>query len=333
MRSRLDHVLNRTWDRAVHQLAGALYALPPTRPARFGVQLIRDVAYAPTGSRAHLLDVYRPMGKARGVPVLYVHGGGFAVLSKDTHRVMALAFASRGYTVFNVNYHLGPRYHYPVPLDDVSMALDWVAKNAGRYGADPRRVVLAGESAGANLVTALAYAATHPRPEPFAKRVWDAPLELAAVVPVYGLHDMHDLERFAHPRLSRLLRAAIVHAAASYVGRPVALRAAEAPLASPLRLLRQPAPPDARPLPPFFIACGTADPLLIDSKALLRALRSRGVTCDLSVHPREIHGFNAMVWRKEARAKWRALFDFLDARVPSRDRSGSGLALEGSVDA
>ncbi len=299
----------------LHAGARLAYLGPGADPDSYGVDLVHDVPYRPTGSRAHLLDVYRPRSLTPRATVLYVHGGGWAVLSKDTHRVMALAFASRGYLVFNINYRLGPKHRYPDPLEDAAAALEWASDHAAEYGGDPSRLAVAGESAGANLVTALAYIATHPRPEAFARRVYDRNVPLKACLPIYGLLDMHELERFDHPRLSRVLKMGIHRAAAAYVGRPVRKRAAASPLASPLRLLAESPPPEARQLPPFFAAVGTKDPLYPDSKRLQRVLEARNVTCELSIHPGEIHGFNAMVWRREARAKWRALFRFLEQHL------------------
>ncbi|MCA9628436.1 MAG: alpha/beta hydrolase [Myxococcales bacterium] len=308
----LERALIRTWDRAVHSAAAIGYRLPLAHPARYGVEVTRDVRYAATTRRAHLLDVYRPLGRRAAPALLYVHGGGFAVLSKDTHRIMALAFASAGFSVFNINYRMGPAHRFPAPLEDASAALDWVAAHASDFDADATRLCLAGESAGANLVAALTYCATHPRPESYARRLFDLDLQIRAVLPIYGLFDMQDMARFERAGMPWWLRAAIRQAGTSYVGRPLEERAASAPLASPLRCFQAPKPTGARPLPPFFLACGTRDPLLGDSKALCEALRQRGARCELSIHPGEIHGFNALLWRREARAKWRAAFSFLD---------------------
>src|SRR6185436_12956448 len=88
--------------------AGKLH--PMARPHRHGVEVTNDVRYRDTPSRAHLLDIYRPTTPptdSRGYPVvLYIHGGGFRMLSKDTHWLMGLAFARRGYLVFNISYRL-----------------------------------------------------------------------------------------------------------------------------------------------------------------------------------------------------------------------------------
>jgi acetyl esterase len=270
-----------------------------------------------------LLDVYVPKGMRGGPALLYLHGGAFALLSKETHRLMALAFARRGYTVFLANYRIGPRHRYPAPLEDAVNALGWVLDHARDYGADPSRIILAGESAGGNLVTALSYMATHPRPEPFARQLFERNPPIIAVLAVYGFLDLEQLERFRNPNMPWYIRRMIVDAAAAYVGRPVKLRARLSPLASPLRLLSEDPHPGSRPLPPFFIACGTRDPLLVDSRKLHAVLDARGVPNELSIHPEEIHGFNAMLWRREARAMWRSVYDFLDRVAPARRARGA----------
>ena len=99
--------------------AGLLH--PSARPERHGVEVLRDIAYLDTGRPEHRLDVYRPRraSTTENVPVvLYVHGGGFRILSKDTHWVMGLAFARRGYLVFNIGYRLAPAHPYPAALSD-----------------------------------------------------------------------------------------------------------------------------------------------------------------------------------------------------------------------
>src|SRR5690349_17076567 len=91
--------------------------LPRARPERHQVEVLRDIPYLETGDRAHTLDVYRPIRQDGPEPVpplrpvvMYVHGGGFRILSKDTHWLMALAFARAGYVVFNISYRLAPRF-------------------------------------------------------------------------------------------------------------------------------------------------------------------------------------------------------------------------------
>src|SRR5262249_44986918 len=106
--------MNKTIQRLRVRAGGALIeggSAPPARrgalhprghPGRHGVEVLRDIPYRAGGAEAHTLDVYRPVRRdGRRPVVLYVHGGAFRILSKDTHWMMGLAFARRGYVVFN----------------------------------------------------------------------------------------------------------------------------------------------------------------------------------------------------------------------------------------
>jgi acetyl esterase len=303
---------SRALDGVAHAFMRARFGLPDLHPRKFHVELERDVVYGPTDRVAHKLDVYVPTRATKPMPVvMYVHGGGFAMLSKDTHRVMALPIATRGYVTFNVNYRLGPRHLFPTQLEDVADALLWVSRHCKEYGGDPSRIVVAGESAGGNLVTTLAVMSSYERPEPFARRIYAARVPLRGVVAAYPILDFEDIGRMmAHPKVPGWAKTLTLDAALSYLGADYEEAAARTTLASPLLLLERHAPD--RPLPPFFVSCGTKDPLLSHAKRLSVALRAHGVPCELHVSPGEIHGYDAMLWRPAAKEKWRATHSFLE---------------------
>ena len=119
------------------------------------MEVIRDLAYAEESRRReHRLDVYRPKQADGPLPVvMYIHGGGFRILSKDTHWMMGLAFARRGYLVFNVGYRLAPTHPFPAAIEDSCRAFEWVVAHAARFGGDLERLVIAGESSGATPTT------------------------------------------------------------------------------------------------------------------------------------------------------------------------------------
>jgi acetyl esterase len=304
-------------DKAAHRISRIGYGvLPWVIQSWRRVEVRHNVPYRGTCRRPHLLDVYRRRDAVGQLPtIVYIHGGAFSMMSKDTHRIMAYVLAAQGYQVFNINYRLGPVHTYPKPLKDAMAALEWVLDNGAKYGADTGRVALIGESAGANLTAALAYCATHPRPEPFARSLYERDARISCVAPLYGLLDLHEVERFwSDPHKSRRMpgwvKGEIRGTAYSYLGRRVK-RSLQFPLASPLRLFEQPAVPGSRPLPPFFTTVGTADPLLADTIRLNHALQLRATECELHVFRGEIHAFNVMLWRAAAREQWGALFDFL----------------------
>ncbi len=91
-------------------------------------------------------------GRSPGpVTLLYVHGGAFVACSPRTHRAATGGLAKRGFRVFAVEYRLAPEHRYPAGLDDVAAAYRGLIET----GVSPGQLVLAGESAGGNLVLSL----------------------------------------------------------------------------------------------------------------------------------------------------------------------------------
>ncbi|MEZ4298506.1 MAG: alpha/beta hydrolase fold domain-containing protein [Polyangiaceae bacterium] len=315
LRSRIGRAIA---DTAWGALSRGSRLLPSAKPERHGVSCVRDVSYVegPASAGAfHLLDVYRPAeGQGPFPVVMYVHGGGFRILSKDSHWSMALSFARRGYVVFNINYRLAPQHRFPAAVEDAAAALLWVREHAREYGGDPEKLVLAGESAGANLVTSLALCASYSRPEAFAKRVFDSGVRARAVVPACGLLQVSEPERFLQrKKLPAFVEDRILDVSRSYLplGKPAA---GELDLADPLVVLERGEKPE-RELPPFFAGVGTRDPVLDDTRRLHAALTQMGVRSEVRYYPGEVHAFQAMFFREQAQMYWRDLHSFLDGVV------------------
>lgn len=296
---------------------------PRANPERHGIEVIRDIPYLPDGRREHLLDVWRPRDRSQPSPaLLYVHGGGFRILSKDTHWIMALAFARRGFTVFNISYRLAPANPFPAAVEDACAAYAWVVQHAHEYGADPRNLVLAGESAGGNLVTGLTLAACFRRQEPFAQAVFDTGVVPRLTLAACGMLQVSDPGRVRRrkPHLSKFVEDRLAEVSHHY------LHGARVPdprtmdLADPLLVLERDEVPE-RPLPPFFAPVGTRDPLLDDTRRLGKALEKRGVPCDVRYYPGELHAFHALVFRPHAQQCWIDTFAFVEKHL------GMGAAL------
>jgi acetyl esterase len=291
---------------------GALH--PQARPQAHDVEVVRNVAYGSSGLPAHRLDVWRPHSPRGPSPaLLYIHGGGFRILSKDTHWVMALAFARRGYTVFSIDYRLAPQHPFPAALEDACAAWLWLLQHAGRYGAQLEGLTVAGESAGANLTLALALATCTRRSEPFAAAVFDAGVVPQLILPMCGILQVSDVGRFARRgKGSRLVHDRLEEVSQAYIG-AIEAGAESLDLADPLRWLER-EEPTARPLPPCFAGVGTADILLDDTRRLHAALTARGGLSEVRYYPRQVHAFHAFVFAEAARQAWRDQFDFA-ARV------------------
>ncbi len=122
-----------------------------------GLEEVIDVPYLDDGLRAHLLDVYYPRGTAEPLPVIIdIHGGGWMYGYKEINKNYCLYLASRGFTVFSINYRLAPEVVLYNQINDVMCALSWIGEHLGDYPCDTRRVFLTGDSAGGQLA---AYAA------------------------------------------------------------------------------------------------------------------------------------------------------------------------------
>ncbi len=308
----------RVLDSLFRSLSRAGQIHPAMRAARREVEVVRDVAYVDDGAAAHRLDIYRPRAPAEKLrpAVFYVHGGGFRILSKDTHWMMGYAFAQKGYVVFNINYRLAPQHPFPAGLVDAAAALEWVNKNAERFGADGKRVVLAGESAGANLVTSLALCLSYPRPEPWARALFDSGVTASALLPACGILQVSDVERFTRRRkIPGFIFERMRVVRDGYLGVPgsandLGLVGEALDLADPLVMIERGKKP-ARPLPPCLAICGTADPILDDTRRLEAGYRALGAVAETRIYPGEPHAFHAVFFRRAAKAAWRETFDFL----------------------
>jgi acetyl esterase len=297
---------------------------PRANPVRHGIEVVRDIAYLPSGQVEHTLDIWRPTERAGPLPaLLYVHGGGFTILSKETHWPMALSFARRGFCVFNINYRLAPRHRFPAAIEDVCAAYTWLAEHAPRWDADLSRLVLAGESAGANLVTALTVAACFERPEPHARAVFETGLVPRVALPACGILQVTDIDRIRRrkPALGTFVEDRLHEVANSYLG---PTPPADVDLANPLLVLERNLAP-VRPLPAVFAGVGTADALLDDTRRLGAAMERRGVPVATRYYPREPHAFHALLFRSQAKQFWRDQFDFLDRQLPGSVRPASDL--------
>lgn len=112
------------------------------------------------GSDGTLIRIYTPAAAVATLPVvLYFHGGGFVIANLDVYdpSCRALTNATRAIVV-SVAYRQAPGNPFPAAPDDAVAAYEWLLRNAGETG-DPRRIAVAGESAGVNLANVVAVTA------------------------------------------------------------------------------------------------------------------------------------------------------------------------------
>jgi len=114
----------------------------------------------PGGNGALWIRIYTPEGKGPFPLVVYFHGGGWVIADKNTYDAGARGLCDAASAiVVSVDYRRAPEHKFPTAWNDAIAAYDWVVANAAALNGDPRRVALAGESAGGNLAVATAIAA------------------------------------------------------------------------------------------------------------------------------------------------------------------------------
>lgn len=97
------------------------------------------------------LDIYYPKGSKGHATVVWFHGGG---LTAGTRYLPNLK--DQGIVLVAVSYRLSPKAHTPAFLEDAAASVAWVLANIERYGGDPKKVFVAGHSAGAYLASMIA---------------------------------------------------------------------------------------------------------------------------------------------------------------------------------
>jgi acetyl esterase len=149
--------------------------------------------------------LYAPPGAPSPTPLLvYFHGGGYVVGDLDTVdeacRLLCLHGRQR---VLSVAYRLAPEYPAPAATEDALAAFRWAQAHAAYLGADPERVSVGGDSAGANLAAVVAQQAAHDRP-PLAQLLIYPPADRTGAYPSHDLFDGYLLTAADRDRFHRL---------------------------------------------------------------------------------------------------------------------------------
>jgi acetyl esterase/lipase len=111
------------------------------------------VAYA-SASPSETLDIYLPSGTTGPVPlVVLIHGGAFKMGDAAMEAGDAAAILAKGYAAASVNYRLSGEATFPAGVQDVKAAVRFLRANASKYGLDPDKFAVWGESAGGYLAS------------------------------------------------------------------------------------------------------------------------------------------------------------------------------------
>lgn len=249
-------LVKQAFERGPLVKPGAGYAAVAGR-----VSVVRDVAVPVAGAPDAVLDVYQPRSGATPRPmILWAHGGGWISGSRGQVAVYATMLADRGFTVAGLEYSLAPEERYPVPIRQGNAALAFLMAHAARFGGDPGRVVVGGDSAGAQIASQLAAVQTNPALAAAMNLVPAGRLRGALLF--CGLYDMSTVRATRFPALRTLLW--------SYTGERNWTRY---PRIDELSTTRQ----ITGEFPPTYLTAGNTDPFQPQAYELESVLHAHGV--------------------------------------------------------
>jgi acetyl esterase len=225
-----------------------------------------------------LLDVYWPAsaeaeGAAALPTVVWIHGGGWVGGSKEELRSYLKLIAARGFAVVGIRYPLAPEVHYPEPVRHAMAALRHVQDHAARFHADPTRILVAGDSAGAQITAQVAVAVNDPS---YAAAIDVTPTltpeQLRGVALCCGPFDVRQVDENSPMRwfFTTILWA--------YSGTREFRDDARFATFSVARYV-------GPTFPPAYLTVGNADPLVTHSHALAETLAAHGVEVDTLFFP------------------------------------------------
>lgn len=125
-----------------------------------GVKVTKDVPYG--ADARHRLDLYQPANASQTTPVvIFFHGGAYVRgernVNAEVYGNIPTWFARQGMIGINATYRLAPAAQWPAAAQDVGAVIKWVKDNASKIGADPNRIFVMGQSAGATHVASYAF--------------------------------------------------------------------------------------------------------------------------------------------------------------------------------
>jgi acetyl esterase/lipase len=243
-----------------------------------------------------------PLGADESAAILYIHGGGYVGGSSSSHRKFAGHLAKAiGAPAFAVDYRLAPEHKYPAPLEDVRAGFDWLV----RSGVAPERIIVAGDSAGGALATALALQ--------LRDEGASVPGAVIALSPYYdseGLGDSFDTNAATDIMAGARGRAGIKANVTMFIADEVQRTS---PYITALRA-------DVTGLPPHFLTVGSGEMLVDGVHRFAGMLRDADIPVEVQVGEGMQHVYPLMAgMAPEADAAVRAIAVFTAQHVPTKE--------------
>ncbi len=244
--------------------------------AKYVPQNIHEIDHIPYRANdpdAHM-DVFYPSGVTEPLAtIVWVHGGGWVAGSNDDIDNYMKILAGHGFTTISINYSIAPEKQYPVPIQQLNDALGYIQTHAKELNVNNGKIMLAGDSAGSQIVAQMANIITSPT---YASQMnitpTLAPTKLKGMLLNCGAYDL------ALPDYSGKFGQFLHTVLWAYSGTSHFLQDPKLRTASVVNYITS-------QFPPAFITAGNADPLLTQSTEFATRLREMGVATSTLFYP------------------------------------------------
>lgn len=283
-----------------------------------GVASITNQQYR-EGDGDALLDVYFPEGlfEDEVLPtVVWTHGGAWLSGSKEDSAPYFELIAKEGYTVVALGYSLAPEKTYPTQIHQINDALAYIQENAARFHIDTANIIMAGDSAGAQLTSQIAAIITNPG---YAESLGIAPSlradQLKGVILACGIYDMKTFLENGDMIKGGILGWGVGVTTWAYTGS----RDHDSPALDEMSTIHH----VTAGYPPAFITGGNDDPLTdAQSKPLAEKLDGLGVDTTTLFYPADHepklpHEYQFNLDNEDGQNALREILSFIDAHVES----------------
>lgn len=224
-----------------------------------------------------VLDIHRPTNGGSDMPtIVWIHGGGFVSGRRGDITNYAKILAGQGFTVVNVDYKIAPEARYPEPIKQVNQALAFLSQNGTKLGVNSSKMVLAGDSAGAQIAAQTAAVIANPT---YSRLVGVQPgvrpEQIAGALLYCGVYDISGMGRDGG-----ILGWFVQSAGWAYSGKRDWREDEQFRTMSVTPHL-------TRVFPPAFVSAGNADPLGPQSVELAAAIKKTGVPVTTLFFPKD----------------------------------------------
>lgn len=248
------------------------------------IDVISNIIY----SQVTLRNANRPLKMTLLVPrtqeakpaIVYYPGGGFTSANHEKFIEMRMALAKAGFVVAAAEYRTVPD-RYPALINDAKAAVRYLRAHARKFGIDPQRIGVIGDSAGGYVAQMMG--TTNGEKQFDTGDFTEVSSDVQAAVTIYGISNLMNIgegypeaiqEVHKSPAVTKAL---LIHgpAFADFAGESILSDPQKALEASPIGHIKQ-------GMPPFLIMHGSADKLVspIQSEQLYRALTEKGNQAD-----------------------------------------------------